>query len=123
MPKSDGSLHGLIAEYLASPEYEKLATSSKEQYRRALDAARERFVFVNISDLGEDRMVQEIFDWRDAMRNTPTKSNSYISVLKAVSLGTEEAQNQIQPSAVCRIAENHWAEGQDLDPAATRRIL
>ena len=35
----------------------------------------------------------------------------------------KDAPRRGTPSAVCRIAENHWAEGQDLDPAATRRIL
>ena len=43
VPKSDTSLAGLITDYLASPEYEKLEPTTKDTYRRALDAARERW--------------------------------------------------------------------------------
>ena len=40
--KSDGSLRGLITEYLASPEYERLASKIKVTYRWILDEAAER---------------------------------------------------------------------------------
>ena len=60
LPKSDARLHSLVTEYLANPEFEKLAIGAKTKYHQALDAARERFNLVNISDPEEDWMVQGI---------------------------------------------------------------
>ena len=87
VPKLEGRLYDLITEYLASPEYEALASGTKAKYREALDAARERWDWVKIPDLEEDWMVQEIYEWRDSMCNTPSKSNTYMKVLKSTFLG------------------------------------
>ena len=52
MPKLDTSLAGLITEYLASSEFEKLAPTTKDTYRRALVAARERWDWVKLRSRG-----------------------------------------------------------------------
>ena len=62
VPKSDGSLHGLVTEYLASPEFEKLAPKSKELYRYFLDMTQERWSALQIVDLEDDGMAGLIFD-------------------------------------------------------------
>ena len=82
--KSDGSLHGLITEYKASPEFGELASNTKSVYRWILDEAAERWEEFTISHLEEDGMVREIFGWRDELRDKPVKANMAIGVLKTL---------------------------------------
>lgn len=74
MRKSVGgerTLDTIITAYKASPEYERLAKSTKDDYRLWLDRVSERFGTAPIGAFADTRMREQIILWRDRWASQP----------------------------------------------------
>ncbi|MFP1634129.1 tyrosine-type recombinase/integrase [Zhengella sp. ZM62] len=87
------TLGALVTAYLQSPEFRKLATSTRRDYERAVDLIRASFETFPVSAI-EARGARTLFrDWRDSMADTPRAADLYMAVLARIfswSLDREE---------------------------------
>lgn len=74
----------LATAYLASPEYLGLADETRRNYRRWVDAARDRFGAARLRLFSDPRMRGDILEWRDKWANAPRQSHYAIQVLARV---------------------------------------
>lgn len=75
-----GSLDALITAYLSSPDYERLAASSRQTYRTYADQLRQAIGKAMVRDLE----TADIYEVQDALAHRPAKANVVIAVLRAV---------------------------------------
>jgi hypothetical protein len=61
----------IIAAYRASPEFERLADSTRRDYHRILDRIDGQFGAAPIAAFEDRRMRREIIEWRDQWRGQP----------------------------------------------------
>lgn len=59
-----GALNSLIRAYTLSPEFEKLAKSTRNEYRRMLTKVETKFGSLPIAALDDPRVRQDFMDWR-----------------------------------------------------------
>ena len=83
-PTDAGSFASLIAGFIESPEYQKLAEKTRKDYRRYLDNLRDEFGSLPIDALSDRRIRQDFFDWRDQYAHKPRTADYAWSILRRV---------------------------------------
>jgi hypothetical protein len=72
----------LIADYRKSPEYRKgIAGSTRGRYGRVLDMIADKFAWMTTDDLGQRRVRDDFYRWRDEMADTPAAADQAVDVL------------------------------------------
>lgn len=79
-------LSGLIAEYKDSPEFKRLADTTKEDYLRTLDRIDEKFGRARLGVFEDRRMRGDIIAWRDEWVATPRTADK-LTVMLGTLLG------------------------------------
>lgn len=74
----------IIAAYRASPEFERLADSTRRDYRRILDRIEDQFGAAPIAAFEDRRMRREIIEWRDQWRGQPRTADKATVTLATV---------------------------------------
>lgn len=83
-PAPDDFVSGLIAKYLASAEYQRLAKRTKDDLRRQLDVARDGVGTMPLEALKSDGARKVLLNWRDAYKATPKTADGYLGALALV---------------------------------------
>lgn len=76
------TLHSLIHDWRASPEWRKLADSTRSVWGGSLDLIEARWGGKPISVWDDPRMVGKIMKWRDERANTPRAADMGVTVLR-----------------------------------------
>lgn len=81
-----GTLNGLIRDYTLSPEFEKLAESTRKEYRRMLTKAEVKFGSIPLAALEDPRVRQDFLKWRAdvAKKSGEREADNRLSVLSAM---------------------------------------
>lgn len=79
-----GTFGRLIDDWRASPEWEKLAASTKAEWGRALDELPAKWRIAPLGVFNHFGMKDKIAAWRDAYRETPRKADYLVQVLRAL---------------------------------------
>jgi integrase len=74
----------LCTAYLASPEYQRLAASTRKQWRVWVDRAREEFGHCKLKLFADPRMRGDILEWRDKWASAPRQADYGVEVLSRV---------------------------------------
>ena len=74
----------LIAGYVQSPDYQRLAVKTRKDYLRYIDDIRERFGNMPIEILSDPRVREHFFEWRDQYAATSRKADYAWSVLRRI---------------------------------------
>jgi integrase len=82
-PRRD-TFAGLAIAYQASPEYQRLAASTRREYSVWIDRAREEFGDASLRLFSDPRMRGEILKWRDKWAHAPRQSLYAIQVLSRI---------------------------------------
>lgn len=97
-PKGD-TFAALIEAYLGSPAFRNCAPSTKRDYRRWCDAAKEKFGKAKLRAFADPRMRGEIIAWRDKWAHAPRSAHYAVQVLKLVfAWGVERGWLAINPA-------------------------
>jgi len=75
---------GLVNAYLASPEYQRLADSTRRQWRTWADRAREEFGDAKLRIFSDPRMRGAILEWRDKWAHAPRQADYAMQVLSRI---------------------------------------
>lgn len=75
---------GLIALYLDSPEFAKLAARTKKDLRRALDVARIDLAELEVKALEGAGVRRDLLAWRDGYADHPKTADGYLGALALV---------------------------------------
>jgi integrase len=78
------SFEAVIDAYLASPEFDRLAKVTKEDYRRWLTRISKRFGNAPAAIMADFRMRKDILDWRDTYADQPRAADRAIGTLSTV---------------------------------------
>jgi integrase len=90
----------LLTAYLGSPEYLRLAASTKRQWRLWADRAREEFGGAKLHAFSDPRMRGDIMAWRDRWAASPRSADYAMQVLSRVlSWGLERGWITTNPAA------------------------
>lgn len=82
-PRRD-TFDGLLTAYLASPEYQRLADSTRRQWRTWADRAREEFGSAKLRIFSDPRMRGAILEWRDKWAHSPRSADYALQVLSRI---------------------------------------
>lgn len=80
------TLKSIIIAYRSSPEFERLADSTRRDYNRILDRIDDQFGAASIAAFEDRRMRREIIEWRDLWRGQPRTADK-ATVTMATLLG------------------------------------
>lgn len=113
-----GFVAKLIEEYIASPEFARLAVSTKRVWRGHLDGIKDTFGKVTLDGIQRAEARGIIYAWRDTMAATPRTANIRLTVLARVfSWGVDRGRLKTNPAAaITRLdegpgrAEIIWAD-------------
>jgi integrase len=75
---------GLVQGYLASPEYLKLAATTRKEWRVWIDRANEEFGDARLHLFSNPKMRGAILEWRDKWANAPRSADYALEVLSRV---------------------------------------
>lgn len=90
--RDDQTIRGLIAQYRASPAFQKLAEGTKAEWRRCLDCIEAEFGTMPLGALQSKGAKTAFLAWRDSFAETPRKADYQMQVLKRLfSWGVEYA--------------------------------
>jgi hypothetical protein len=81
-----GTLNGLIRDYSTSPEFEKLADSTRREYRRMLTKIEGKFGRLPLPALDDARVRQDLLKWRAAVARSSgeREADHRLSVVSAM---------------------------------------
>lgn len=79
-----GYVAKLIEEYIASPEFDRLAATTKRVWRGHLDSIRDEFGGITLEGIQKEGARAAIYEWRDSMADTPRTANIRLTVLSRV---------------------------------------
>lgn len=79
-----GSFESVIDAYLESPEFERLAAVTKDDYRRWLTRISARFGNAPIAIMADYRMRKDILGWRDKWADQPRAADRGLGTLSTV---------------------------------------
>jgi integrase len=82
-PRS-GALMSIIAQYKSSPEFTKLADSTRRSYLGCIKLIEDEFADLPIAALADRRVRGDFKSWRDRYANTPRKADLAWSVLARI---------------------------------------
>lgn len=97
-PKGD-TFAALVEAYLGSPEFRNRAESTKRDYRRWCDLAKDKFGTAKLRAFNDPRIRGDIIAWRDKWADAPRSAHYAMQVLKLVfSWGVERGWLTINPA-------------------------
>lgn len=102
----------IIAAYRASPEFERLAESTRRDYRRILDRIDDQFGAAPIAAFEDRRMRREIIEWRDQWRGQPRTADKATVTLATV-LGWAVHSALLSVNVAAGINHLHSADKSD----------
>lgn len=82
-PRRD-TFASLVVAYLSSPEYQRLAPSTRRQWRIWIDRAREEFGRASLRIFSSPKMRGAILEWRDKWANSPRSADYAMQVLARI---------------------------------------
>lgn len=106
------SFDAIITAYRASPEFERLAASTKRDYNRILDRISQHFGAAPIAAFEDRRMRREIINWRDQWRAQPRTADK-ASVTMATLLGWAVHSALLTVNVAAGINQLHTADKSD----------
>lgn len=111
--KGQGDTFGaIIAAYRASPEFERLAESTRRDYSRILDRIDDQFGAAPIAAFEDRRMRREIIEWRDGWRSQPRTADK-ATVTMATVLGWAVNSALLSVNVAAGINHLHSADKSD----------
>lgn len=81
---ADGFLAGLVEQWRASPEWDKLAPRTQADYRKWLDEILKKFATLPIEALDDRAVRQHFIKWRNKWATKPRQADHAITTLKAL---------------------------------------
>ncbi|WPZ05530.1 tyrosine-type recombinase/integrase [Pelagerythrobacter marinus] len=102
----------IIDDYRHSPAFERLADSTKRDYRRWLDRISERFGACRIGAFEDRRMRKDIINWRNTWAHQP-RSADKAAVTMATLLGWAVDQSDLSINVAARIPTLHRVNKAD----------
>lgn len=108
LPATD-TVAGLIAAYLASEDWRRLAATTQREYGRALERIRCHFGAMLTLALGAPGVRADVRRWRDSMADRPRAADYAVEVLSALA-GWAERYGHIPRSEVRGIEALHRAD-------------
>lgn len=95
-----GFMAKLIEEYIASPDFNRLAASTKRVWRGHLDGIKDVFGQTTLDAMQREGARAAIYAWRDTMAATPRTANIRLTVLARVfSWGVDYEKLKRNPAA------------------------
>ena len=107
-----GTFEAIIAAYRQSPEFERLADSTKRDYRLWLDRASAKFGPAPLGAFDDRRMRGEIVAWRDRWRAQPRTADK-ASVTMATLLGWALQRGMVAINVAAGIPQLHRVNKAD----------
>jgi integrase len=102
----------IVAAYRASPEFERLADSTRRDYHRILDRIDDQFGAAPIAAFEDRRMRREIIEWRDQWRSQPrTADKATVTIATVLGWAVDNALVTINVAA--GIGHLHIADKSD----------
>jgi integrase len=106
------TLDHILNLYRSSPEFERLADSTKRDYRLWLDRISAKFGTAPIAVFEDQRMRREIIEWRNEWADKPRTADK-ASVTMATVLGWAQEQGIISVNIAARIRQLHSVNKAD----------
>lgn len=102
-----GYVAKLIEDYIASPDFARLAASTRRVWRGHLDAIKDIFGSTTLDAMQREGSRALIYEWRDTMATTPRTANIRLTVLARVfSWGVDHERIKRNPAqGVSRLDE------------------
>lgn len=95
-----GYVAKLVEEYIASPDFSRLADSTRRVWRGHLDAIKDVFGLTTLEAMQREGARAAIYAWRDTMAATPRTANIRLTVLARVfSWGVDHERVKRNPAA------------------------
>lgn len=107
-----GTIEGVIKDYRASPEYERLSDSTKKDYRLWLDRISTRWGDAPLAAFEDRRMRGEVIRWRDGWAAQPRTADKASGMMATV-LGWAMERGQVAINVAARIPLLHQADKSD----------
>lgn len=107
-----GSFEALIDEYLASPEFGRLAEVTKADYRRWLTRIAKRFGTAPLHIMADYRMKRDITAWRNKWADQPRAADRAVGTLSVV-LGWAARQGMIATNIAADLGTLHRVDHSD----------
>ena len=84
--KRQGTLGGLIRDYVSSPKFEGLAAATQKEYRRMLAKVEDKFGAMPLAVLDDPRVRGDFLDWQDevAREAGPREADHRLTVVSAM---------------------------------------
>ena len=110
-----GSFNGLVRDYTLSPEFEKLAESTRREYRRMLTKAEAKFGKMPLAALEDPRVRQDFMTWRAAVASDSgdREADNRLSVISAMLTWAKE-NGQVFTNHVAGFRRLHHADRSDM---------
>jgi integrase len=102
----------IIIAYRASPEFERLADSTRRDYNRILDRIDDQFGAAPIAAFEDRRMRREIIEWRDLWRGQPRTADK-ATVMIATLLGWAVENALLSVNVAAGINQLHSVDKSD----------
>lgn len=83
-PNKAGSFEAVLDDYLASPEFDRLAKVTKDDYRRWITRISKRFGNAPIGLMADYRLRKEVLAWRDKWASQPRAADRAMGTLSTV---------------------------------------
>lgn len=106
------SFEAIIDGYLDSPEFNRLADATKDDYRRWLNRISERFGGAPIAIMSDFRMRKDILIWRDKWASQPRAADRAVGTLSTV-LGWAAQRGMIASNIASEIGTLHRVDRSD----------
>lgn len=107
-----GSFEALIDEYLESPEFDRLADVTKDDYRRWLTRISKRFGSAPLVIMDDFRLRKDILAWRDKWADQPRAADRAVGTLSAV-LGWAARRGMIRENIALGMGTLHRVDHAD----------
>lgn len=106
------TFNAILLAYRASPEFERLAASTRRDYNRILDRIAEQFGAAPIAAFEDRRMRREIIEWRDQWRTQPrTADKATVTMATVLNWAVHNALLNVNVAA--GIKQLHTADKSD----------
>lgn len=97
--QSDRHIFGFVTAFLASPEFQKLAPSTKTAYRTYLERFRDEFGEDRVAMFEKAAAVEDLTDWRDQFAETPRAADyAMAAVSRLFSWGRSRGKTTAEPT-------------------------
>lgn len=107
-----GEFETLVDDYLASPEFARLAAVTQSDYRRWLTRITKRFGKASLALMSDYRMRKDILTWRDKWADQPRAADRAVGTLSTV-LGWAAQRGMIATNIASEIGTLHRVNHSD----------